>query len=203
MVVPSLGGVNNSVATDNQRSMASGSSVRKKGKSISGEVEKATVKVGSNRDSENTEPAKRRYSARIQKLQSEKASSINRIAESPNSQPEQCVRKKPKVYYRRKGNTGEGSEEVVAEAVSPIVSSSQAMDNDIAENGESKNLEIVGNVTVNDVTTANAVEKSAYAKVKETLRIFNKHYLHYVQVSKWKSIFFLMKCLSWIFPYCL
>ncbi|KAJ0035947.1 hypothetical protein Pint_26151 [Pistacia integerrima] len=44
----------------------------------------------------------------------------------------------------------------------------------------------------------NLAEKSDHAKVKETLRLFNKHYLHFVQVgftiSTLHIIFF---CLVW------
>lgn len=39
------------------------------------------------------------------------------------------------------------------------------------------------NGAVGDGNPGNVVEKSAHAKVKETLRMFNKYYLHYVQVS--------------------
>ncbi|CBI21273.3 hypothetical protein VitviT2T_022130 [Vitis vinifera] len=191
MVVPSLhcmnntvanGGVDQELTTDNQHSMASGGSSmdnRRKSKS-SVKSEKKTLKV----ESDDTHPVERRSSARIQKLKSEKASSVYRLEESPNSRPEQCSRKKTKVYQRRKANTHEGSEEVVGEAVSPTEGSSEAMDSDCVENGESTNpvlMEVAANGIVNDVSTTNVVEKSVYAKVKETLRTFNKYYLHFVQ----------------------
>ena len=195
------GGDDQEVTTDNQSSMASGGSSTGNGRESKSrvEIEKETVKAESERDSGDTQPVERRFSARIQKLKSEKASFVNRLEEAPNSRPEQCWNKRPKVYQRRKGNSREESEEVVGEAVSPTVGSSEAVDDDSAENGESKNPEIVENVIVNDVSTANGVEKSAYAKVKETLRIFNKFYLHFVQVSNWKPIFFPIKYLPWIF----
>ena len=180
--------------------MASGGSSmdnRRKSKS-SVKSEKKTLKV----ESDDTHPVERRSSARIQKLKSEKASSVYRLEESPNSRPEQCSRKKTKVYQRRKAHTHEGSEEVVGEAVSPTEGSSEAMDSDCVENGESTNpvlMEVAANMIVNDVSTTNVVEKSVYAKVKETLRTFNKYYLHFVQVSLSKTILFLMKCLQWIF----
>lgn len=192
----SIGCVGQGLTADSRHSMASGGSPIDGGRKPKFSFKFA--KVSARVESEGDSPVERRFSARIQKLKSEKASCVNRLEEAPKSRSEQCSRKKEKGYKRKKENTPAGSEELAGEADVLIVGSSDAVANCSMENGKSKNAEstdVVDNGTVNVVTTANGVEKSASAKVKETLRTFNKYYLHFVQVGIWKTFFFLIECL--------
>lgn len=113
----------------------------------------------------------RRSSARLQKLKSEKALRVR-----PEEKEEPENKKNVKVLKKRKVEKANVGSEVV-------------------ENGDSKpeaELEVPnekmesvegGEMVVIAENGTTGVEKSAYARVTETLRTFNKHYLHFVQVS--------------------
>lgn len=131
----------------------------------------------------------RRFSARIQdKLKNRNAQDNKK---SSDHVEDRSIRKKRKVYNTRKGNLSNAAEDVV-EHTNPVVSPLRLVNKAVVpgdvEEGESNNLgaqQIANNVVVNGNAPANAVRKSDHAKAKEALRTFNKHYLHFVQVSFW------------------
>lgn len=93
--------------------------------------------------------------------------------------------KKTKVYQRRKGNFASMDEEDAGQNESDVLPAYfGSTDGDVVAGGllRSKNLdEVAGSVTVGKCIGGNVAEKSASAMVKDALRTFNKHYLHFVQ----------------------
>ncbi|KAA8548294.1 hypothetical protein F0562_004723 [Nyssa sinensis] len=124
--------------------------------------------------------SERRTSARIQKLMSEKALRVRRAEELSNHVEEKVIRKKTRVYQRRKVNLPNVGSQGVENKASEV---------DIPDMGPNEtkncaNVEVgaVVNMGLTEVAESGFVgEKSAYARVTETLRTFNKHYLHFVQ----------------------
>ncbi|GMP29966.1 hypothetical protein CsSME_00004847 [Camellia sinensis var. sinensis] len=141
----------------------------------------------------------RRTSARIQKLKSEEAIRItsSRRKDSLNhtqEKLEKVVQKKTKVFKRRKVCPPEDVAPLVVdddtkvsnsilgfEAEAKAKAKAKANANANANANETKdsaaNIEGVRGVTAAGI----GAEKSASALVTETLRAFNKHYLHFVQ----------------------
>ncbi|KAF5958610.1 hypothetical protein HYC85_005835 [Camellia sinensis] len=141
----------------------------------------------------------RRTSARIQKLKSEEAIRItsSRRKDSLNhtqEKLEKVVQKKTKVFKRRKVCPPEDVAPLVVdddtkvsnsilgfEAEAEAEAKTKAKANANANANETKdsaaNIEGVRGVTAAGI----GAEKSASALVTETLRAFNKHYLHFVQ----------------------
>ncbi|KAE8021256.1 hypothetical protein FH972_007163 [Carpinus fangiana] len=117
----------------------------------------------------------RRESARIKdKRIAEKELQVRQRVELLNEQPDVAGeggrRKRIKHCYSRRASVKNAHGEVekisegFEEADKPMNLSLEAENRAVTENG-----------------TASTFEKSDYAKVKETLRVFNKHYLHFVQ----------------------
>ncbi|KAK3039158.1 hypothetical protein RJ639_028904 [Escallonia herrerae] len=125
----------------------------------------------------------RRSSARIQKLKTEMALRVRCRKDPPAAHAEEMgARKKTRVYQRRKvevpdvklGVVENGGSEFKADGfLGPLESNGRAV---VVDGGEKKDLSLVEGID-NGVVA----EKSVYARVTETLRSFNKHYLHFVQ----------------------
>ncbi|KAK2968816.1 hypothetical protein RJ640_028209, partial [Escallonia rubra] len=125
----------------------------------------------------------RRSSARIQKLKTEMALRVRCRKDPPATHAEEMgARKKTRVYQRRKvevpdvklGVVENGGSEFKADGfLGPLESNGPAV---VVDGGEKKDLSLVEGID-NGVVA----EKSVYARVTETLRSFNKHYLHFVQ----------------------
>lgn len=143
-------------------------------------------------------PPERRSSSRIQKLKREKA-----LRPSPKKEEEVVNKKRAvKVYKRRKlgesvnnkagkvvddkvvanGGVSMPAPEVVVPENGAKKDENEVM---VAENGVGGVLNEGGEAVGGGVSEMALVggDKSAYARVTETLRIFNKHYLYFVQVS--------------------
>lgn len=119
----------------------------------------------------------RRESARIKdKRIAEKELRVRQRVELLNAQPDVAVeggrRKRIKHCYSRRASVKNAHGEV--EKISDGF--------DVADKPVNRSLE-AENTAVTENGTASIFEKSDYAKVKDTLRVFNKHYLHFVQVS--------------------
>ncbi|KAK3003364.1 hypothetical protein RJ639_020184 [Escallonia herrerae] len=125
----------------------------------------------------------RRSSARIQKLKTEMALRVRCRKDPPAPHAEEMgARKKTRVYQRRKVEVPDvklrvvengGSEFKADGFLGPLESNGRAV---VVDGGEKKDLSLVEGID-NGVVA----EKSVYARVTETLRSFNKHYLHFVQ----------------------
>ncbi|XP_012067354.1 histone-lysine N-methyltransferase, H3 lysine-9 specific SUVH4 isoform X2 [Jatropha curcas] len=124
---------------------------------------------------------RRRVSARIQstKLRAEKEKLVRKRVELlDENEGGGDGKKRTNVYTRRRVNVENLTEEVVLEkTVSEVVKpAGEAVNlNNGGQNGAVGGSEgVTGGVSC-------VTEKSAHARVKETLRLFNKHYLHFVQ----------------------
>ncbi|XP_055804982.1 histone-lysine N-methyltransferase, H3 lysine-9 specific SUVH4 isoform X2 [Solanum dulcamara] len=127
-------------------------------------------------DPNNEAMVPRRCSARIKNLKSEQEAQRQKARCRSIDDP--ALEKKTKVYKKSKG-----------------ITPSQAADNDVTVNTVDNNDVTVTNVAApNDCTdhpvlevplspqlSGNGNEKSSHARVTETIRRFNKHYLHFVQ----------------------
>ncbi|GAB4848623.1 Histone-lysine N-methyltransferase, H3 lysine-9 specific suvh4 [Ancistrocladus abbreviatus] len=126
----------------------------------------------------------RRMSARIRKLKIEKARKVCYEEKSLKQSEHSSPRKKARSYQKRKGNASNGSEKVVEdkgfEIVRNMLGTDEALDLTNIEGGELMNLGLQVE-TVNSEGGGIVVEKSTNLRVKETLRLFNKYYLHFVQ----------------------
>ncbi|KAK9271712.1 hypothetical protein L1049_002075 [Liquidambar formosana] len=154
---------------------------------------KKSVKIDgddSNKVSEKATPEKRRVSARIQiKMKNEKLRLLSQRAELLDDVENGSSRKKTKVYHRRNGKIPKVGEEVVGQkeavALPVTIGSKEATDCVGVKGVESTSLGLqevaAGSGTAGESTSGIVVEKSAHAMVKETLRTFNKYYLHLVQ----------------------
>jgi euchromatic histone-lysine N-methyltransferase len=119
----------------------------------------------------------RRESARIKdKRRAEKELQVRRRVELLNEHPvvagDGGRRKRIKHCYSRRASVKNGHGEV--EKISQGF--------EVGDKPMNRSLE-AENMAVGENGAASTFEKSDYAKVKETLRVFNKHYLHFVQVS--------------------
>ncbi|XP_062151731.1 histone-lysine N-methyltransferase, H3 lysine-9 specific SUVH4 isoform X2 [Alnus glutinosa] len=117
----------------------------------------------------------RRESARIKdKRRAEKELQVRRRVELLNEQPvvagDGGRRKRIKHCYSRRASVKNGHGEV--EKISQGF--------EVGDKPMNRSLE-AENMAVGENGAASTFEKSDYAKVKETLRVFNKHYLHFVQ----------------------
>lgn len=128
----------------------------------------------------------RRCSARIKKLKSEQEAQRERESQRVRcrSNDDSVLGKKTKVYKKSK-------------LVTPSQAQTQAPNNDVTvATVDNDDVTITNVAAPNDCTdhpvpenslnpqlSGNGTEKSSHARVTETLRIFNKHYLHFVQVS--------------------
>ncbi|XP_057465707.1 histone-lysine N-methyltransferase, H3 lysine-9 specific SUVH4-like isoform X3 [Actinidia eriantha] len=192
MVVRSLGRTNkreNGIHTGHslENGVAEGNTKRQKCKEVS----------GNNSESPAVE---RRISARIQKMKSEKALRVREREESSDHIEERVARKKTKVYERRKVNPPEEPKKTKVHErknVNPphtVVHDNKGSEGKVLilgsnESKNSANADGVQDAVTNMVLTEVAesgigIEKSAHAKVTETLRTFNKLYLHFVQQGK-------------------
>lgn len=144
-------------------------------------------------DVEQPSPSpQRRTSARIQVKQlaeKKKELLVRQRVELLNEPDSASKRKKTNSRVKSKRDTvsvEEDKDEVVEDkAVSvPVISNdvSKPKDGDASESVEMCAPE--KSKTGDENGPANVVEKSDHAKVKETLRLFNKHYLHFVQVRR-------------------
>lgn len=125
----------------------------------------------------------RRSSARIQKLNSEKAV---RLRGRSNNPEEKVVRKKIRLYERRKGSqpdhVGDDNKSSEGNTNKVVLGSNN---NNNKSNGCSSNVEEAARVSRSiEVAEETGVGggKSACALVTETLRSFSRHFLHFVQV---------------------
>ncbi|KAF8400074.1 hypothetical protein HHK36_015949 [Tetracentron sinense] len=120
----------------------------------------------------------RRVSARLQnRLKNEIPNYDDCKKESSDPSKDKVSRKKTKFCETREGNSPNvGEEENGCKIPEALLRSNEVMGSaDLVKLGS------VENGTVSDRAPANAVGKSAYARVKETIRVFNTHYLHFVQ----------------------
>lgn len=129
----------------------------------------------------------RRTSARVQSKQKvDKELLVRRRVELLDDREDASDRKKTKRCKRSCNDKNVGKEEVVGgqRRVNKLEESTLLDD-------KSTN---VGSVEVVDSGngTGNFVDKSDFVKVKETIRLFNKHYLHFVQVSF--NVHFVLIC---------
>ncbi|KAI8541255.1 hypothetical protein RHMOL_Rhmol08G0047300 [Rhododendron molle] len=120
--------------------------------------------------------SERRTSRRLQKLQSQKAVPVCYKEDPVDNIEERVVRKKAKVGKQRNQNS--------TSAVAPIVVDNKIReDNEAVSGPKNDGCHVVAmSVGLTEVAETSAKgEKSAYALVTDTLRTFNKHYLHCVQ----------------------
>lgn len=110
--------------------------------------------------------AERRVSARIQEKQREEKLRLGkrRVELPDDAERGSDAKKKQHNVSRRKKRKEEDSVNLEDERKVPVQTTKNESE---SVNGNAVNL----------------AEKSDHAKVKETLRLFNKHYLHFVQVS--------------------
>ncbi|CAK9183688.1 unnamed protein product [Ilex paraguariensis] len=132
-----------------------------------------------NRNSDRS-PSVRRTSARIKKLETEKALRVGKREELLNHEEDRVVLKRTRVYSRRKVDTPNVGSDVAeiggSKVQTEVLGSNEAKDCAVMENRGKTNIGL------KEVTEDGAgSDKSACAMVTETLRIFNKHYLHFVQ----------------------
>lgn len=122
---------------------------------------------------------RRRVSARIKTRQSaDKELLVRKRVEILDEQDEvNCRKRAANVYARRRVNV----ENVGEEKKIVIKSGGEVVNGDF----EGKN-EVVADSAIS-TGTGIVAEKSAHLKVKDTLRLFNKHYLHFVQVCSLKN----------------
>ncbi|CAK9166165.1 unnamed protein product [Ilex paraguariensis] len=136
-----------------------------------------------NRKSDSS-PCERRSSARIKKLNSEKALRVCKREEFVNQEEDRVFRKKTRVQHRKTvDRPNVGSEIGGSEVQIEVLGSDVVKDCAVVENDEKLNMSLA-EFTENGTVS----EKSAYTRVTETLRIFNKHYLHLVQVSSFAKL---------------
>ncbi|XP_022989602.1 histone-lysine N-methyltransferase, H3 lysine-9 specific SUVH4-like isoform X3 [Cucurbita maxima] len=133
-------------------------------------------------DAEEPSPSpQRRTSARIQiKQLAEKELLVRQRVELPDETDSPSKRTKKNGPLRSKRNTKSKDKAVEDKAVAVPVS------NDVtnSKDGGASEPEVCAlekSTTADEGGLANVVEKSDHAKVKETLRLFNKYYLHFVQ----------------------
>ncbi|XP_057982560.1 histone-lysine N-methyltransferase, H3 lysine-9 specific SUVH4 isoform X2 [Malania oleifera] len=89
--------------------------------------------------------------------------------------------KKIKVYHRRKGKAQNAGAETMEQRV-PDIGSEALNLNEAVDAAYVQGLQGVAEKgIVGEGALANGVEISVHAKVKETIRTFNKHFLHFVQ----------------------
>ncbi|XP_023530817.1 histone-lysine N-methyltransferase, H3 lysine-9 specific SUVH4-like isoform X3 [Cucurbita pepo subsp. pepo] len=129
-------------------------------------------------DAEEPSPSpQRRTSARIQiKQLAEKELLVRQRVEILDETDSPSKRKKKNGPVRSKRNT-KSKDKAVAVPVSNDVTKSK-------DGGASEPMEVCAlekSTAADEGGPANVVEKSDHAKVKETLRLFNKYYLHFVQ----------------------
>ena len=132
-------------------------------------------------DAEEPSPSpQRRTSARIQiKQLAEKELLVRQRVEILDETDSPSKRKKKNGPVRSKRNT-KSKDKAVAVPVSNDVTKSK-------DGGASEPMEVCAlekSTAADEGGPANVVEKSDHAKVKETLRLFNKYYLHFVQVCR-------------------
>ncbi|KAK4747702.1 hypothetical protein SAY87_014288 [Trapa incisa] len=141
-------------------------------------------------------PDQRRRSSRIQTLQrAEKELLAKRKMEASDAQEEGPVKKRVNVGRRVAVNAAEDVTEAAPKEKQTLTESA-AGEGDNAASGKSDYVKIketlcervlgrsleVGNGSTSVVAgIPHVAEKSDHAKVKETLRLFNTHYLHFVQ----------------------
>lgn len=136
----------------------------------------------------------RRTSARIQIKQLAEKELLVRQRVELLDEPDSDSKKKKKTnsQVKRKRNTpsvkdevGEGKGELVEDKAGVV-----PVSNDVTNSKDgdaNKPMEVCSpekSRAGDDVGPANMVEKSDHVKVKETLRLFNKYYLHFVQVRR-------------------
>lgn len=150
-------------------------------------------------------PGRRRRSSRIQtKQRAEKELLAKRRAELLDEEEEGRVKKRVNVRKRVAVDVNEA----VPKEDKQTLSESTDGERDNAACGKSDyvktketlcervlggSLEVENGAPSSGADVPHVAEKSDYAKVKETLRSFNKHYLHFVQVNCYKpssNIFF-------------
>ena len=148
-------------------------------------------------DAEGPSPSpQRRTSARIQLKQlAEKKELLARQRVEVLDEPESASkRKKTNGQVKSKRNTTPSVAEEVVEDKAVAV----PVSNDVTKSKDgdaSEPLELCASEksrTGDEGGSANIVEKSDHAKVKETLRLFNKYYLHFVQVRHGE----MLRCLK-------
>ncbi|XP_050941602.1 uncharacterized protein LOC127149773 [Cucumis melo] len=140
-------------------------------------------------DAEQPSPSPmRRTSARIIKLKAEKELLVRQRVELLDEPGSRSKRKKTNSQVKSKRNTPNVKDEVredkgeVVEDKAVVVPVSKDVTK--FEDGDaSKPMEVCApeKRTGDDAGPGNMVEKSDHVKVKETLRLFNKYYLHFVQ----------------------
>ncbi|XP_022928432.1 histone-lysine N-methyltransferase, H3 lysine-9 specific SUVH4-like isoform X3 [Cucurbita moschata] len=134
-------------------------------------------------DAEEPSPSpQRRTSARIQiKQLADKELLVRQRVEILDETDSPSKRKKKNGPVRSKRNTKSKDKAVEDKAVAVPVSNDVTKSKD---GGASEPMEVCAlekSTTADEGGPANVVEKSDHAKVKETLRLFNKYYLHFVQ----------------------
>ncbi|KAJ7976300.1 histone-lysine N-methyltransferase, H3 lysine-9 specific SUVH4 [Quillaja saponaria] len=123
----------------------------------------------------------RRFSTRIQtKQRAEKELLVRRRVELLDDQEEGGSKKKSTRNKRRWNDTNVGENEVLVEEEQKVLLTNESIKFDGAGGEKAVKMDFEGRVDSESGTT-NLVEKSDFAKVKDTLRLFNKHYLHLVQ----------------------
>lgn len=143
-------------------------------------------------DAEHPSPSPmRRTSARIIKMKAEKKLLARQRVELLDEPSSGSKRKKTNSKVKSKRNTPNVKEEVredkgeVVEDEAVVVPASKDVTK--SKDGDArKPMEVCApeKRTGDDVGAGNMVEKSDHVKVKETLRLFNKYYLHFVQVRR-------------------
>ncbi|KAJ7971785.1 histone-lysine N-methyltransferase, H3 lysine-9 specific SUVH4 [Quillaja saponaria] len=141
---------------------------------------------------ESTEPkdpkesaVERRVSARIHtKQRAEKELLVRRRVELLDDPEEGGSKNRTSMRYkRRRKDANVGDKEVVVEEKQKDKGdwgTDESTKSSGVEGGNAVKMDIEKRVD-SECGTANLVEKSDSAKVKDTLRLFNKHYLHFVQ----------------------
>ncbi|XP_052195414.1 histone-lysine N-methyltransferase, H3 lysine-9 specific SUVH4 isoform X3 [Diospyros lotus] len=131
--------------------------------------------------------SERRTSARIQKLKAEKALRLRCREEALGSMQEGVIRKKTRVCQRRKvsapptadenkGSEGGNVDDNKCSGGSNVPISSNDGKDSANDGGDRRAM-----VSTGSTEAGMEGDKSSYALVTKTLRIFNKHYLHFVQ----------------------
>ncbi|XP_024963740.1 histone-lysine N-methyltransferase, H3 lysine-9 specific SUVH4 isoform X1 [Cynara cardunculus var. scolymus] len=127
----------------------------------------------------------RRISARIQKIESNKAAiRLRQREEDSLTKADKPVRKKQRLnHHKQKGIAGNVQTQLVQdEGILTGVTSNS--DGGTEHTEKLKGEDITEEIETGSTSKGQVGERSAYAMVTDTIRAFNKHYLYFVQVEE-------------------
>ncbi|WMV17706.1 hypothetical protein MTR67_011091 [Solanum verrucosum] len=122
----------------------------------------------------------RRCSARIKNLKSEQEAQRERQRVRCRSNDDSVLEKKPKVYKKSKVVTSSQAQAPNNDVTVSTVDNDDVTITNVAAPNDCTDHP-VPETSLNPQLSGNGTEKSSHARVTETIRRFNKHYLHFVQ----------------------